>query len=633
MPEVIDQFLEIGDYSGDCRGSGTFTYTDMENRGGDMRLMAVSNSDAGWDTPVCISKSDGAIVSQDIIKLPAGDNYLAVWTEIAGEDVGKTCPPSVIKYAVSEMVYGNWSWFNPQTVVNLGEVATHLELLPNGEQVSLVYLSTDEGPLGVTYQVSGLTWSGTAWSQATQLVERSEISGFAVCGTDDPAASPLRLAYVNKDRELAVLNWNSEGVSGETVLEEQAGNDLALAGNSDGEAFLAWSGYEQGIGLYSCPDGEWIDQGIPYAGASPNELALQLLPEDRLEIVWTEENSEIVLAGVLGQDGTVINPACAVTAEDSGKYYDAEIIEVVDNDSGTANLYLFVLNEDDDLDLNAYPLDANANRPLLEGTVSISGTPKVGETLTADTGGLTNQFGALSFQWKRDGTVIEDAAAANYVPAAEDIGYTITVTVTSSGNSGSVTSAATAVVTDVDGSVSYTVTFNSQGGSEVSSVRAESGTTINAPENPAREGYIFRGWFMDSGCTQAWNFTTDTVTENITLYAKWNTEQADECFIATAAYGSKFTWSVTLLRSFRDQYLLSSKLGRALVDFYYQNSPPLADYIAGKEGLKLLVRILLTPVVVLVYLVIHPLPAGALLFLLITVWCRRKHKYSASGNN
>ncbi|MBP1760936.1 MAG: Ig domain protein group 2 domain protein [Firmicutes bacterium] len=44
----------------------------------------------------------------------------------------------------------------------------------------------------------------------------------------------------------------------------------------------------------------------------------------------------------------------------------------------------------------------------------------------------------------------------------------------------------------------------------------------------------------------------------------------DECFIATAAFGSKFIWPVALLRHFRDQYLLTNDLGKAFVNFYYR---------------------------------------------------------------
>jgi hypothetical protein len=94
-------------------------------------------------------------------------------------------------------------------------------------------------------------------------------------------------------------------------------------------------------------------------------------------------------------------------------------------------------------------------------------------------------------------------------------------------------------------------------------------------------------------------------------------QPVDECFIATASYGSKFEPSVVLLRQFRDSYLLTNIPGRAFVAFYYQNSPPIAAYIARVEPLKIAVRGLLIPVVAFVYLLFHPLLMCVLLALLI----------------
>lgn len=67
-----------------------------------------------------------------------------------------------------------------------------------------------------------------------------------------------------------------------------------------------------------------------------------------------------------------------------------------------------------------------------------------------------------------------------------------------------------------------TVTFEVNGGSEVSPITGvESGATISAPTAPTKSGYTFGGWYKDSGLTTAWDFFTDTVVANITLYAKW----------------------------------------------------------------------------------------------------------------
>ncbi|MCX7992003.1 MAG: hypothetical protein N2999_08280, partial [Proteobacteria bacterium] len=70
-----------------------------------------------------------------------------------------------------------------------------------------------------------------------------------------------------------------------------------------------------------------------------------------------------------------------------------------------------------------------------------------------------------------------------------------------------------------------------------------------------------------------------------------------KCFIATAAYGSYLDPNVKILRDFRDRYLLTNHFGRKFVEFYYKHSPELAKIIAENEFLKIIVRIILTPIV------------------------------------
>lgn len=68
----------------------------------------------------------------------------------------------------------------------------------------------------------------------------------------------------------------------------------------------------------------------------------------------------------------------------------------------------------------------------------------------------------------------------------------------------------------------YTVTFNSQGGSSVSPVQGLiAGSTVPQPRNPAHSDYLFDGWYKDAACEDPWNFNTDTISGDTTLYAKW----------------------------------------------------------------------------------------------------------------
>ncbi len=59
------------------------------------------------------------------------------------------------------------------------------------------------------------------------------------------------------------------------------------------------------------------------------------------------------------------------------------------------------------------------------------------------------------------------------------------------------------------------------------------GSLVTEPENaPAREYYVFGGWYKDAACTNAWTFATDKVAGATTLYAKWTLVKYDVTFKA-----------------------------------------------------------------------------------------------------
>ena len=75
---------------------------------------------------------------------------------------------------------------------------------------------------------------------------------------------------------------------------------------------------------------------------------------------------------------------------------------------------------------------------------------------------------------------------------------------------------------------SYTVNFDPQNGSEVSSAQVTEDTPIgNAarPADPSRENYRFTGWYKEASCQTPWDFD-DPVTDNMTLYAGWRWSQS-----------------------------------------------------------------------------------------------------------
>lgn len=66
-----------------------------------------------------------------------------------------------------------------------------------------------------------------------------------------------------------------------------------------------------------------------------------------------------------------------------------------------------------------------------------------------------------------------------------------------------------------------TVRFDTNGGTPIDSVTARYNETIARPEDPVREGYHVAGWYSDIDLQQEWNFETDTVKGNMTLYVRW----------------------------------------------------------------------------------------------------------------
>lgn len=66
--------------------------------------------------------------------------------------------------------------------------------------------------------------------------------------------------------------------------------------------------------------------------------------------------------------------------------------------------------------------------------------------------------------------------------------------------------------------------------------------------------------------------------------------EVDDCFIATAAYGSPLAEELDTFRGFRDGFMASNAVGRTLVEAYYWLSPPFASLIARSERRRCAVR-------------------------------------------
>jgi len=126
----------------------------------------------------------------------------------------------------------------------------------------------------------------------------------------------------------------------------------------------------------------------------------------------------------------------------------------------------------------------------------------------------------------------------------------------------------------------------------------DEGTVVTIRAIP-NSGYTFSGWSGDaSGTTNPITITMDSDKSITAIFAR---EQSDDdgggCFIATACYGTSMAEEVKILCAFRDRYLITNPIGRALVKFYKTHSPKVADFIRDKEDLKIIIRACLKPIV------------------------------------
>ncbi|MCL2245011.1 MAG: Ig-like domain-containing protein [Treponema sp.] len=177
-----------------------------------------------------------------------------------------------------------------------------------------------------------------------------------------------------------------------------------------------------------------------------------------LSVNWSLEGS--AAGSVIGSDGTLT----VAHNEETDKILTIKAVSTADSSKSSA-------------------LTVTVKRSALTGSVLIIGAPQENSTLTAN---ISNLWGAgpVSYQWKRAGEIISGAVSASYMPVTADIGKTLSVTVTRTGNTGSITSSETAAVTAAPantGTVNGSVTIN-DGISDVT-VSFEQSGIISLPKN------------------------------------------------------------------------------------------------------------------------------------------------------
>ena len=94
-----------------------------------------------------------------------------------------------------------------------------------------------------------------------------------------------------------------------------------------------------------------------------------------------------------------------------------------------------------------------------------------------------------------------------------------------------------AITTGIPDGELRSIRFDTGGGTPIAQQSVKNGDKISLPERPTKAGWVFVGWYTDPAASiRMWDFRNDTVSETMTLYAKW--VQVDEKHRLLNAYAS-----------------------------------------------------------------------------------------------
>ena len=324
-------------------------------------------------------------------------------------------------------------------------------------------------------------------------------------GTLDGVAPDVRLsieseAWTNQVVTVTVSVYDA-GSQGESLTASRGGRAIPLTESADEPASFTGSFSVSANGTYTvtCSDaagntgkGEIsitnIDTTAPGITVSGN-------PTD-----WTASDVIITLVVTDGQSG-----AGSVEVKKDGTPMTV---------SGSGGTYTFTVSENGDYAVTATDMAGNAQSE----TVTVSKIDKGTPTLTVAGGMQSAASLDLTVSANAPGgsgvtvTVTKDGQDAGTV---QNGSYTVTSTgiYTFTATTGAGLSATQKVTV-------HSIVFENDSAPYETHLVLSDGK-VTEPAKPTKDGYTFAGWYREVACMTPWNFGSDEVTGNITLYAKW----------------------------------------------------------------------------------------------------------------
>ena len=396
-----------------------------------------------------------------------------------------------------------------------------------------VILNYIESPIRQGAVQYGYTTAGDSsdyhWQESTEFIDLQPGTTYTFYAryaeTDDYEASPASTGT-------SIVTLGAEGgdtlADGETITTEDDTNTeitkdegkITITPGNGGSATVITPDdnvtVNTGDGTVNVPGGSTVTTGdgpsitVGEGGATVGTDGGVTLPEDGSATIGSgDDTTTITTPG----GGTIDPDTGAVTPDEGGSV---------------------VIGSGDDT-TTITPPSGQPVTPNEDGTITVPDGSTVqtgdgpemtlpdGGTIAPDTGAVTTDEGGSVVIGSGEDTTTITPPSGQPVTPNDDGSVTLPGGSTVTGSDGeSVTIPPEGGTLQPGGDVEYTVTvtFDSQGGSQVPSQDITVGEPVSQPDDPTRTGYRFLGWYTAATGGARWDFT-QPVTGDQTLYAQW----------------------------------------------------------------------------------------------------------------
>lgn len=398
-----------------------------------------------------------------------------------------------------------WQWYRGETAIEGATASTYVLVTADSNKEILVKATAEENS----------NYTGTASSDPVQVAKQVITGSVTITASTEEVKTGTVLTAANENiqpeaaRTGGTWQWYRDGSAIEgadaaayTVTDDDAGTTLKAVFTPN-ENFAGTAAASMEVGKIAL-GGTLTITGDPAVGSVLTAEAAGAPAAENYTIQWLRNGA--VIPGA--EDMTY-----TVTKADQGKTISAKLVAAADG-KYTGEVAA------DGIAIPATAPDA----PVVTATAASQKVTLVW-TVPADNGAAIT--GYIVQQGDQEAVAV-DASITSYVFGNLENGkeYTFTVKAVNSVGSSEAASVTASPKADSNSSggaggvVTYTLTFESNGGTAVKAVTKAVGSVVDlGAYTPTRDGYTFAGWYSEASLTN--RVTSVKLDQNRTVYAKW----------------------------------------------------------------------------------------------------------------